>query len=123
MSWLFYTILNHRIRKRILTCAILLSLDKKPSRVSSLARELEITTQDAFRNINRLFEAGVVTRGLDTSGSGGAFQLTELGRLAVKQIPYFLVLNKHRKLLEDHTFVDIPQKFVQRIGVFAIVKS
>ena len=35
---------------------ILISLDKKTSRISSLARELEITAQDAFRNINRLLE-------------------------------------------------------------------
>jgi predicted transcriptional regulator len=97
-------------------CAILTSLDKRPARVSSLARELEITVQDVFRNINRLSEAGFVRRGTDTSGSG-AFQLTELGRLVVKQIPYFVVLNKYHKLFEDHTFTDIPKKFVQRIGV------
>ena len=98
-------------------CAILMSLDKKPLRVSSMARALEITAQDVFRNINRLLETGFVRRGVDTSDGSGTFQLTELGRLAVKQIPYFTVLNKHRKLLEDHTFSDIPQKFVQRIGV------
>jgi predicted transcriptional regulator len=100
-------------------CAILLSLDRKPSRVSSLARELEVSVQDAFRNINRLLDAGFVRRGLDPSGGGtsGAFQLTELGRLVVKQIPYFAVLNKHQKLFKDHTLSDIPQKFIQRIGV------
>jgi predicted transcriptional regulator len=98
-------------------CDILISLNKKPSRTSTLARELEITVQDVFRNINRLLEAGLVRRGVDKSGGGGAFQLTELGRLVVKQIPYFAVLNKHHKLFEDHTLTDIPQKFVQRIGV------
>ena len=43
--------------------------------------------------------------------------LTELGRLVVKQIPYFVALNKHRRFFEDHTLTTIPQKFVQRIGV------
>ena len=92
---------------------------KKPSRISSLARELEITAQDAFRNINRLLETGLVRRkgegGVGEAG-GGALQLTELGRLVIKQIPYFVVLNKHRKFFEDHTIKDIPDKFVQRIG-------
>jgi DNA-binding MarR family transcriptional regulator len=37
-------------------------LYKKPLRISSLARELEITAQDAFRNINRLLESGLVRR-------------------------------------------------------------
>jgi predicted transcriptional regulator len=104
-------------------CAILISLYKKPLRISSLARELEITAQDAFRNINRLLESGLVRRsvgeGGDVGGVGGAFfQLTELGRLVIKQIPYFIAINKHRKFFEDHTIKeDIPDKFIQRIGV------
>jgi predicted transcriptional regulator len=93
-------------------------LDKKPSRVSSIARELEITAQEVFRNINRLYDSGFVKRGDDLSGDGGggAFQLTELGRLLVKQIPYFVALDKHRKFFKDHTFTNIPPKFVNRIG-------
>jgi molybdate transport repressor ModE-like protein len=99
-------------------CAILISFDKKTSRISSLARELEITAQDAFRNINRLLETGLVRRsGGGGQAGGGAFQLTELGRLVIKQIPYFVAINKYRKFFEDHTIKeDIPDKFIQRIG-------
>jgi molybdate transport repressor ModE-like protein len=97
-------------------CAILISLYKKPLRISSLARELEITAQDAFRNINRLLESGLVRRSGGGQAGGGAFQLTELGRLVIKQIPYFVAINKYRKFFEDHTIKDIPDKFVQRIG-------
>ena len=96
-------------------CSIMISLDKKPAKLSSIARELDITAQDAFRNINRLVEAGLVRRG-GGGDDGSAFQLTELGRLATKQIPYFLVIKKHKELFEDHTFKYIPDKFVQRIG-------
>jgi predicted transcriptional regulator len=95
-------------------CSIMISIDKKPAKLSSIARELDITAQDTFRNINRLVEAGLVRRGGGEDGS--AFQLTELGRLATKQIPYFLVIKKHKELFEDHTFKYIPDKFVQRIG-------
>jgi predicted transcriptional regulator len=38
-------------------CSILISLDKKPAKLSSLARELNITAQKASKNINRLAEA------------------------------------------------------------------
>src|SRR5215217_8744397 len=93
----------------------MISLDKKPAKLSSIAREPDITAQDAFRNINRLVEAGLVRRG-GGGDDGSAFQLTELGRLATKQIPYFLVIKKHKELFEDHTFKYIPDKFVQRIG-------
>jgi predicted transcriptional regulator len=95
-------------------CSILTSLDKKPAKLSSIARELDITSQDAFRNINRLVEANLVRRGGGEDGS--AFQLTELGMLATKHIPYFLVIKKHQELFEDHTLKYIPDKFVQRIG-------
>jgi predicted transcriptional regulator len=95
-------------------CSILISLDKRPAKLSSLARELDITAQDTFRNINRLLDAGLVRRG--GGEDSGAFQLTELGRLATKQIPYFLVIKKHKELFEDHTLKYIPDKFVQRIG-------
>jgi predicted transcriptional regulator len=101
-------------------CAILISLYKKPLRISSLARELEITAQDAFRNINRLVESGLVRRSVGEGvevGGVGSFQLTELGRLVVKQIPYFVAINKHRKFFEDHTIKEgIPDKIIQRIG-------
>jgi molybdate transport repressor ModE-like protein len=97
-------------------CAILISLNKKTSRISSLARELEITAQDAFRNINRLLETGLVRRSGGGEAGSSAFQLTELGRLVIKQIPYFVAVNKHRKFFEDHTIKDIPDKFIQRIG-------
>ena len=82
-------------------CSILISLDKKPAKLSSIARELDITSQDAFRNINKLLDAGLVRRRGGEDGS--AFQLTELGRLATKQIPYFLAIRKHKELFEDHT--------------------
>jgi predicted transcriptional regulator len=95
-------------------CSILISLDKKPAKLSSIARELDITSQDAFRNINRLVEANLVRRGGGEDST--AFQLTELGMLATKHIPYFLVIKKHQKLFEDHTLKYIPNKFVQRIG-------
>ena len=106
-------------------CSILISLDKRSAKLSSIARELDITAQDAFRNINRLVEAGLVRRG-GGKEDGGSFQLTELGRLATKQIPYFLVIKKHKELFEDHTLKYVPDKFVQRIGVLQdceVIKS
>ena len=84
-------------------CSILISLDKRSAKLSLVARELDITAQDAFRNINRLLDAGLVRRGGGGEGDGVSFQLTELGRLAIKQIPYFLVIKKHQELFEDHT--------------------
>jgi predicted transcriptional regulator len=43
--------------------SILILLDNKPAKLSSLAREFDITVQEAFRNINRLVDASMVKRG------------------------------------------------------------
>jgi predicted transcriptional regulator len=93
-----------------------MSLYIKPSKISSLARELDITAQEAFRNINRLTEANLIKRGDDELGSTGVFYLTELGRLIMKQFPYFLVIRKYQLIFEDHTLKNVPDKFVHRLG-------
>ena len=61
-----------------------MSLYIKPSKISSLARELDITAQEAFRNINRLTEANLIKRGDDDVGSTGVYYLT--GRYKWKMI-------------------------------------
>ncbi|MGA7368059.1 MAG: hypothetical protein WBX01_02950 [Nitrososphaeraceae archaeon] len=98
-------------------CSILIYLVNKPAKLSSLARELDITVQEVFRNMIRMMEAGLIKRGGgDDPGGSGVFHLTELGRLVTKQIPYYLAIKKHQELFEGHTLKDIPDKFVQRIG-------
>jgi predicted transcriptional regulator len=93
-----------------LRCSILVSLGKKPAKLSSLARELDTTVQDVHRNVSRLAEAGLVRR------DDSLFRLTEYGRIVIKQISYFLFMKKHSRFFEDHTLGSMPEKFVQRIG-------
>lgn len=93
-----------------LRCSILVSLGKKPAKLSSLARELDTTVQDVHRNVSRLAEAGLVRR------DDSLFRLTEYGRIVIKQISYFLFMKKHNRFFEDHTLGSMPEKFVQRIG-------
>jgi len=91
-------------------CAILMSLDKGPAKLSTIARQLDITVQHAHQNVNRLCEAGLVER------ADGTFRITEFGRMVTGQIPYFLFAKKHRAFFKDHTLGGMPEKFVQRIG-------
>ncbi len=93
-----------------LRCSILMSVSKKPAKLSSLAREFDTTVQDVHRNVNRLMEAGLVRK------EDGALYATEYGKLLTKQISYFIFMKKHSKFFEDHTFDGMPEKFVQRIG-------
>lgn len=98
--------------------SILASLSKKPAKLSSLSRELDITVQDVHRNLNRLAQEGLVKR------SDGAFYLTEYGRVVMKQVSGLLVMKKHRELFEDHCLTDVlPDKFLQRIGALKDCKT
>jgi predicted transcriptional regulator len=91
-------------------CSMLVSLNKGPAKLSSLARQLDITVQHAHQNVNRLCDAGLAERG------DGTFHITEFGRMMTMQIPYFLFAKKHRMFFADHTLGDLPEKFAQRIG-------
>jgi predicted transcriptional regulator len=95
----------------VLRCSILMLVSRKPTKLSSLARELDSTVQDVHRNVNRLMAAGLVSR------EDGEIHVTEYGRIVTKQIPYFIFMKKHRKYFEEHMLGDIPEKFLQRIGV------
>jgi predicted transcriptional regulator len=98
--------------------SILASLNKKPAKLSSLSRELNITVQDAYRNLNRLMQEGLVRR------ADGIFYTTQYGMIVMKQIPDFLVMKKHRKFFEDHNLDGIvPEKFLQRIGALQKCKT
>jgi predicted transcriptional regulator len=91
-------------------CSMLVSLNKGPAKLSSLARQLDITVQHAHQNLNRLCDIGLVERG------DGTFQITEFGRMVTGQIPYFQFAKRHSAFFKDHTLGGIPEKFVQRIG-------
>lgn len=91
--------------------SILASLHKKPTTLSSLSRDLNITVQDIYRNLNRLTEEGLIQR------SDGVFYLTEYGIVVMKQINGFLVMKKHREFFKEHSIAGVmPDKFLQRIS-------
>jgi len=90
---------------------ILFKLNEKQLRLTQLAKELDATVQEVHRNVNRLIYAGLVKRDSD-----GLLSLTTYGKTVLTQIPSFEFLAKYKQYFEEHTFGDLPMKFVQRIG-------
>lgn len=92
--------------------SILVSLDKKPAKLSALARELDSTVQEVHRNLNRLLKEGLLRR------NDGVFYLTDYGKMVISQVPYFSFLRKHRNFFQSHNINEsgIPAKFLQRVG-------
>lgn len=93
---------------------IIFRLLEKKSKVTSMAKELDATTQEVHRNFARLEDGGFITKDMD-----GFYSLTTYGKTICSQIPSIIFLSHNRKYFEDHDFGDIPPKFIMRIGQLA----
>jgi predicted transcriptional regulator len=91
--------------------SILLKLLEKQYTVSKIARELDATVPEVFRNCERLSKAGLIEKGQD-----GAYTLTTYGKTVCEQFPYFAFMSKERKYFKTHDLGDLPAKFIQRLG-------
>ncbi len=102
-------------------CAMISKLSNSPMRLSSIARDLNISIQDAHRNITRLVNAGIVVKNSDAR-----FALTEYGRMIVYELFYFQFLTRVKELMNRYTLSYLPRRFMSRLNELAycrIVKS
>ena len=90
---------------------ILLRLLDKKSKVSVIAKELDATVPEVYRNFERLVKANLIVKDAD-----GDYSITTYGKIICGQIPSLAFLSQNKKYFRDHDFGDLPQKFLQRIG-------
>lgn len=93
---------------------IILRLFEKESNVSKMAKELEATVPEVYRNFDRLVKAGLIYK--DTDGN---YHLTTYGKTVCTYVPSLLFMSRNKKYFIDHNFGDVPQKFIDRIGALA----
>lgn len=91
--------------------AIIFRLNEKSAKISQLAKDLDITMQEAHRNVTRLQEAGLIEKDPE-----GIFSLTTFGNTITKQIPTFNYLSKHKEYFSEHILGELPIKFIMRLG-------
>ena len=91
---------------------ILSNLNKKPHRVSSLAKLLKVTSQEIHRNLDRLSSAYFVRKGADEH-----YHITTNGKIILSQLPLITFLSKNQKFFETHELGNMHMKFVRRLGV------
>src|SRR5207245_5681859 len=91
--------------------AILSRLYEQKSKVSILAKELDATVPEVYRNFERLVKADLITKETD-----GGYSITTYGKIVCGQIPALKFLSNNKKYFKNHNFGDVPQKFVQRVG-------
>src|SRR5438270_8287400 len=90
--------------------SILFRLSEQDTKLSKLAKDLDVTMQEVHRNVNRLMEVGLIRK-----NSEGTFSLTTFGTTIIKQIPAYDFLSKNKGYFSDHILGEIPMKFIQRI--------
>jgi len=82
---------------------ILLELKEAPMKLSHISKKLDFTVQETSRNLSRLSQACLIAKEVD-----GFFHLTPYGEQALKLLPGFEFLSKHREYFTTHTLSTLP---------------
>lgn len=90
---------------------ILLNLQEKNSNVTNMAKGLDSTVAELFRNFERLVKSNLIYK-----DSNGNYNLSTFGKAICTCIPSFVFLSRNKKYFNSHGFGDLPKNFIQSIG-------
>ena len=93
---------------------ILFKLQKQKSTISKIAKELQATVPEVFRNFERLTKAGLIEKDPDSN-----YHLTLHGRTVCANLSSLFFVKNFEKYFKNHDFGDIPEKFIQSVGVLS----
>ena len=91
--------------------AILDTLRENESKLSALAKLLESTPPEVFRNLERLENSALIEK-----KRNGNYELATYGKALFAVLPSLEFISTHEEYFQEHSFGDMPHKFVQRIG-------
>ncbi len=91
--------------------SILRELLTKNYKMQELARKLDLTDTEAFRQLQRLNEALLIQKQPD-----GSYQITQYGKLLMQFSHSFEFAHKFRKCLLTRDIWRIPTQFIDRLG-------
>jgi len=86
-------------------------LDEHDYKLSKLATDLDLTIQEAHRNVSRLSKLGLVEKRADNS-----LALSSFGKFIVNQLIPYQFLLKNEDYFTKHSTGDLPKKFIKRLG-------
>ncbi|OGD56012.1 hypothetical protein A3K78_02945 [Candidatus Bathyarchaeota archaeon RBG_13_52_12] len=91
--------------------AILVLLKEKPLRVTDIAKQQHLTTQEISRHVSRLGEVGLTYKDID-----GFYHLTPYGESIHILLEEFQFVSKHREYFVNHSIAHLQPEFVKRMG-------
>ena len=94
---------------------IILHLQEKNEKLSGIAKKLDCSMPETYRNCERLLKTGMICK-----DSNGLFGLTPLGRMVCDQLPTFSFVSDNKDFFINHNFDLLPLKFKHRIGELSI---
>jgi predicted transcriptional regulator len=89
---------------------ILHKLNEKSWKMNDLARKLDLTTTETFRQLQRLKEAALVEK-----QPNGKYLITAYGKLVLQLSASIEFVFRHKQYFLTHNVAQIPQQFVSRI--------
>jgi predicted transcriptional regulator len=91
--------------------AILSKMQDGPVKVSTVAKELEATVPEVYRNFERMVKADLIAKNPD-----GSYGITTIGKTLYSQVTLMGFLSGNKKYFKSHDFDQLPEKFIQRMG-------
>ncbi|MFB3888478.1 MAG: helix-turn-helix transcriptional regulator [Candidatus Bathyarchaeia archaeon] len=93
---------------------ILRELQKENLKMQEIARRLDVTATEAFRQLERLSAALLVQRQPE-----GTYAITQYGRLMLEFSASMEFLFKHKEYFATHDVWALPPEFVNRLGALS----
>jgi predicted transcriptional regulator len=97
--------------------SILRELQSENLKMQEIARRLDVTATEAFRQLERLSAALLVQRQPD-----GTFAIAEYGKLVLQLASSLDFVSKHRDYFSTHDVMRLPFQFVNRLGELSQAK-
>ncbi|MDH5690733.1 MAG: hypothetical protein OEY81_04835 [Candidatus Bathyarchaeota archaeon] len=91
--------------------SILRELQRENLKMQEIARRLDVTATEAFRQLQRLSEALLVKKQPDST-----FAIAEYGKLMLQLSSSLEFVSKHKDYFSTHDVMRLPNQFVNRIG-------
>lgn len=91
--------------------SILSKISSEKGKMREIARKLDLTTTDTFRQLQRLSEALLIEKQTD-----GSYGITQYGTFVLRFSGTLDFLFKHRQFFSSHDFSQLPSQFLDRIG-------
>ena len=96
-------------RLQILDC-----LKEKDARLSDIAKKIDSSPQEVYRNIVRLMKSKMIEK-----TNSNTYSLTDVGQIMFSMCAIPMFVHKTNSFFDGHTLDDLPPRFVRGIGALA----